>query len=798
MLLGRRHSGVEGSIHNLVQALADSGKNEYTLFTGSATGRSGALVTPEPDEGGMPPDIGGQRSARRTPTITSTRWPVRFRPLRILWEQLALPPLLKHGHFDLLHAPGYIAPLLSSVPVVITLYDLIALSHPGLCTRSNRWHYRLLVPLSVRKATRIIVPSQTTRNDLLRFFPAAADKTRVIPLGIGAEFRVLQDEAAGERLRRKHRLPAHFILFVGGLEPKKNLPRLIESYQRLRRHSALPHQLVIAGTPSWDHAAVKRSIRQLGLEDSVILTGFVPPEELPLLYNMADLFVFPSLYEGFGLPPLEAMACGTPVVISDRGALPEIAGTAAVITDPLSPERMAAAMESILTNPALRNELRSKGLAHARNFSWAATAAATEAVYEEATRSCPSKPKGPVARIAYVLGTFPSLTETFILREILELQRQGVELMLFSLRHPAGGPQPADTVALTPSVCYRPSLLSLRVMAAQGYFLCRHPLRLFRALGLAATASGGGPIDRLKCLRNLPVAAFFARRAAGWGATHVHAHFAFMPTDVARMMAELMGTRFSFSAHAADIYLQPAAVLARKVKAAQFVTVCTRYGVGELAGKIGPVLAAKVQLLYHGLPKAPFEREAGQTAPLLVLAVGRLQPKKGFGVLIAACGLLRDRGVAFRCLIAGEGPERRPLQDAIARLGLSDLVTLRGECSQEEVSVLLGKATVFALPCVIAPDGDRDSLPNVILEALTAGVPVVTTPVAGIPEVIEPGRTGLLAPPGEARALAAAIEELLKNEPLCRTIRVLGKAVVAERFDIARNVAPLAERFRQM
>jgi glycosyltransferase involved in cell wall biosynthesis len=175
-----------------------------------------------------------------------------------------------------------------------------------------------------------------------------------------------------------------------------------------------------------------------------------------------------------------------------------------------------------------------------------------------------------------------------------------------------------------------------------------------------------------------------------------------------------------------------------------------------------------------------------------------LQPKKGFVILIEACRLLRDRQLAFRCLIAGEGPERRYLESAINRFGLSETVHLLGECSTEEVVSLFKQAHVFALPCIIAPDGDRDSLPNVILESLAAGIPVVTTPVAGIPEVIVHGHTGLLAPPGDARILAEMIEELLKSASLCRILSTFGATTILERFDIARNAVPLAELFNNM
>jgi glycosyltransferase involved in cell wall biosynthesis len=181
----------------------------------------------------------------------------------------------------------------------------------------------------------------------------------------------------------------------------------------------------------------------------------------------------------------------------------------------------------------------------------------------------------------------------------------------------------------------------------------------------------------------------------------------------------------------------------------------------------------------------------------MILGVGRLQPKKGFTTLIEACRLLRERGVPFRCVIAGEGPERVRLEESIALHSLQDAIVLTGEQTREQVASLLGTARVFALPCIVTPDGDSDSLPNAILEALAAGVPVVTTPVAGIPEAIEEGRTGLLAQPGDAAGLAARIEELLKNEALCRTIAASGRGAIAARFDIRQNMAPLVALFEQ-
>lgn len=396
-------------------------------------------------------------------------------------------------------------------------------------------------------------------------------------------------------------------------------------------------------------------------------------------------------------------------------------------------------------------------------------------------------------KVAYVLGTFPSLSETFILREIVELRRQGVEIDIFALRRPVRGPMHAEADGLLAFTTYRPPILGAATVAAAAYFLLRHPIRLMRVLGWALAPRA--PVEWLRCLRNVPAAAFFARRALAAGVRHVHAHFAFAPADVACMMAGFTGLPFSFSGHARDIYCQSAALLRRKVRAARFVVVCTRYGGEELARRTGLASPGPVHVVYHGVEAAAGNAVHGNEP--VILSVGRLEPKKGFGTLVEACRLLRDRGVTFRCVVAGEGPERRNIDAAIGRCGLGGTVRLVGAQTQEQVAALLRAARVFALPCTVAADGDRDSLPNAILEALAAGVPVVTTPVAGIPEAIDDGRTGFLVPPDDAAALAASLEELLKNDALCRTIRSFGRTAVAERFDLVRNVAALAALFEQ-
>jgi len=284
---------------------------------------------------------------------------------------------------DLLHAPGYIAPLASGVPVVLTVYDLIALRHPRWCKRSNALHYGLMLPPSVRKAARIIVPSEATRRDVAERFPAASPKVRVIPLGVGEQYRRLADRGAVRRACDRYGLPERFILFVGTQEPKKNVPGLLRAFQLLRSGGSCAHKLALAGRRGWGRADVPARIRELGLTGEVVMTGYVPDGDLVCLYNAADLFVFPSLYEGFGLPPLEAMACGVPVVCSTAGGLADVVAGAALTAEPGDAPALAAAMREGLTDAALRGRLAAAGAERAAQFTWRRHAEQVERLYRE-------------------------------------------------------------------------------------------------------------------------------------------------------------------------------------------------------------------------------------------------------------------------------------------------------------------------------------------------------------------------------------------------------------------------------
>jgi len=256
-----------------------------------------------------------------------------------------------------------------------------------------------MVPRFLQNAGAVITISESARRDLLGHYatdaprspaPLAglaglAGKVRVVYGGVGQSFRSMPGDVQAEA-RAKYDLPEHFILSVGTIEPRKNLARLLEAYRTLLdRHGGTG--LVIAGRRGWRSDEFFTRLNALGLESKVILLSFVPDADLPALYSMADLFVFPSLYEGFGLPPLEAMACGAPVVASNASSLPEVIGDAGITVDPLDVGELAAAIESVLGNPILQQQLRAQGPARAARFTWQAAARATRQVYQDVLQS---------------------------------------------------------------------------------------------------------------------------------------------------------------------------------------------------------------------------------------------------------------------------------------------------------------------------------------------------------------------------------------------------------------------------
>lgn len=301
--------------------------------------------------------------------------------------QFEIAWITRQRHLDLLHDPTGSLPIaFAPARRVATIHDVIPYIYPETSTTLDRLIYHLWLPLSVRRMDAIITDSQQSKMDLEKHLPVEPSTVKVIPAAARPAYRPLSRQEILPALQRAG-LEPDYILYVGSLEPRKNLLRLLDAYAQLRRWSTRWPLVIVGARNFWKSSPVIEKVEKLGLKSAVIFTGFIPEEDLPAIYNGAKLFVFPSLYEGFGLPVLEAMACGVPVITSNTSSLPEVAGQAALLIDPYAVEQLAAAMQRVLSESALAEDLRRRGLEQASQFTWERTARETVAVYESVLSS---------------------------------------------------------------------------------------------------------------------------------------------------------------------------------------------------------------------------------------------------------------------------------------------------------------------------------------------------------------------------------------------------------------------------
>ncbi len=349
-------AGIANYVLNLVRGIAEAGGHELVLYTNRD----------------LPEDVDLPECAE----VVSVTRPS---PAMQLWFHLGLPPRMRRDRIDLYHDPVYPLPLgRMPVPGVITVHDLSNYTHRQTHTGRAGLGGRLL-PLYVRRARLIIAVSDYTAAEIARLFPAQAGKVRVVPNGVEHDLMRPAPAREVERVRERYGLPERFCLFLGTLEPRKNLPRLLRAFDGLT--GRIPHSLVIAGGRGWK---CRELVSRMEGSERVLATGFIPGEDLPALLSAAEMLVYPSLLEGFGLPVLESMACGTPVITSNVSSMPEVAGGAALLVDPSSEEELASAVLRMATDPALRSDLSSKGIERAAGFTWERTVRMTLEVYREA------------------------------------------------------------------------------------------------------------------------------------------------------------------------------------------------------------------------------------------------------------------------------------------------------------------------------------------------------------------------------------------------------------------------------
>jgi glycosyltransferase involved in cell wall biosynthesis len=356
---GYRSAGIHGYIYNVLAHLATAAPRDWRF-----TAMVGADIPYTFDN----------------ITLRHSQWDTESPFKRILWEQAAQP--LQLNGFDLLHSLAFVSPLGLSKPSIVTIYDLSFIHYPQVLSPARRLYLRLFTALSCQRARRVLCISESTARDVAESLHIPPEKIDVAACGYDvARFKPLPAVDV-QAFRLQKGLPERFWLFVGTLEPRKNLPTLLDAYAALPPNERLP--LILGGGKGWLYDAVFERIARYGLSNQVHLPGFIPAEELPLWYNSAETFIFPSVFEGFGLPVLEAMACGTPVIVSDASSLPEVAGQAGLCIAPHDVPAWTEALRRASRDADWRLQARENGLREARRYTWAKAAAQTIASYQHA------------------------------------------------------------------------------------------------------------------------------------------------------------------------------------------------------------------------------------------------------------------------------------------------------------------------------------------------------------------------------------------------------------------------------
>ncbi|MDA8220007.1 MAG: glycosyltransferase family 1 protein [Dehalococcoidales bacterium] len=360
--VGRRRTGTENySLQIICALLKIDRENEYTLYTGADADES---------------VFGGDSAA----SVRVLRSRYLWTHGRLSWEMLRRSP-------DVLFVPAHVLPVYRGCPSVVTIHDLGYLRFPEAHRPLSRWHLRWGTAYSAHAAKRVIAVSAATKQDLIDRLGLSPAKISVVPEACPPGFEPLADPEVGQVIAGEYGLNPPYIVTVGTVHPRKNVTRLLQAFAAARKRNRLPHQLALIGQPGWRSDVIQSLIAELGLADAVIMTGYVPDEHLPSLLGAAEALVFPSLYEGFGLPVLEAMACRVPVIAANASSLPEVVGDAGLLVDPLDVDELAEAIGRLLGDERLREDLAERGYARARTFSWERAARDTLAVLTAAVGS---------------------------------------------------------------------------------------------------------------------------------------------------------------------------------------------------------------------------------------------------------------------------------------------------------------------------------------------------------------------------------------------------------------------------
>lgn len=415
----------------------------------------------------------------------------------------------------------------------------------------------------------------------------------------------------------------------------------------------------------------------------------------------------------------------------------------------------------------------------------------------------------PLPRVGYILRSYPRLSQTFVLNEILALEQLGVPIHIFAITHPHETVVQEQVAAIRGPVAYleadeqRPWWATL---AEHLHTLAAAPRRYVQTLWYVLRHrefdEGYTAASRFTCFRLAVFLVNLLRHQAAQGQpiTHLHAHFAHDPTLVAQLAHRLTGISYSFTAHARDLYQIPAQAVAERVRAARAVVTCCAVNLEYLQATTPPADHAKLRVIHNGVNLSEFQPVTSipSAAPPLILSASRLVEKKGYPDLIHAYQQLKTRQQPFRAVIYGEGPLQPEIEQLIHQLDLADQVAMGGACTQQQLRGLLQQADIFALTPFVTDDGDRDGVPTVLVEAMACGLPVVSTTVAGVPELVTHEQNGLLAAPRDVATVADQLAGLLQDQERRAQLGRAARTTVAEQFDLHASACELATLFTQI
>ena len=359
-------SGVEYYTLGMIDSLLRlENQNEYVIFTNV-------------------PHFFAQYTSNQSSRVTIKKIDcIKTRTQRILWEHFQLPRQVRREKLNVLHCPCYICPVtIKEIPCVVTIHDTIAIDHPGWCKPSNAVYFNMVMKMSLRASAAIVAVSHAAAGDVARNY--SLDKTKIIVAypGIDPIFNAKKNRQRHIQIREKYHLPEQYILYVGNLEPKKNIEVVLSSFMSIKKRS-FPYKLVLAGKRQWGvKSLIKKSLRE-NKNNDILFPGYILRADLPSVYQLAKVFIWPSLYEGFGFPPLEAMACGVPVISSSRGALKETLGDAACLINPTKPMEISHALRRMTAETDFRDKYIKKGFSQSRRFNWEKTALKLSAIYKD-------------------------------------------------------------------------------------------------------------------------------------------------------------------------------------------------------------------------------------------------------------------------------------------------------------------------------------------------------------------------------------------------------------------------------